>query len=79
MSLWEHHYQHNPIHLDNPFSSTPATFSEVVCTPPNCPLSAESVAQLNAYIVQSVDLSSHDMVIRRTLWREALHTCNQIL
>lgn len=76
--LMEHHYQQNPIHLDNPFSSTPTTFSEVVCTPPDCPLSVESVAQLNAYLAQFVDLGSHDMVIRRTLWREALHICNQI-
>lgn len=77
--LMDHHHQHNPIHLDNPFSSTPTTFSEVICAPPDCPLSAESVAQLNVYLAQFLDLSSHDMVVRRSLWREALQACNQIL
>ena len=34
--LMEHHYQHNPIqgeNGENPFSTTPATLSEVKCIP----------------------------------------------
>jgi len=45
--LMGHHYEYNPIQLENAFSTAPATLSEVVCTPPGCPLLAESIAQLN--------------------------------
>ena len=31
-----HHHQHNPVLLNNPFSTVPATLSEVECTPPDC-------------------------------------------
>jgi len=76
--LMEHHHQHNPIQLDNPFSTGPATLSEVVCTPPDCPLPAESITQLSIYLTQFANVDSRSMLIRRTIWREALHFCSQI-
>lgn len=76
--LMEHHYQHNPIQLDNPFSTAPTTLSEVICKPPDCPLPAESVAQLDYGLSQFVDISSRSMLVRRTIWCEALDICSQI-
>lgn len=80
--LMEHHYQHNPIqgeNGENPFSTTPATLSEVKCIPPDCPLPAESIIQLDHHITQFVDISSRSMLIRRTIWLEAIHACSEIL
>jgi hypothetical protein len=77
--LMEHYYQHNSVQLNNPFSTAPATLSEVVCTPPNCPLPAESITQLNLYLTQPTNPNPRSMLIRRTIWREALQICNQIL
>ena len=76
--LMTHHYQHNPILLSNPFSSAPSILSEVECTPPDCPLSAEGIHQLSYYLSQAVDVNSRSMLIRRLIWIEALVICNQI-
>jgi hypothetical protein len=76
--LMEHHYQHNPPQLDNPFTSAPNVLSEVTCTPPDCPLSVESVYQLNLNLSRVVDLSSRSMLVRRHVWIEALRICTQI-
>ena len=43
-------HQHNPILLNNPFSTAPSTLSEVECMPPDCPLSAEGICQLDHYL-----------------------------
>ena len=73
-----HLHQHNPILLNNPFSTAPSTLSEVECSPPDCPLSAEGISQLNHYLSQVLDVGSHSMLVRRVIWVHALHTCNQI-
>lgn len=77
-ALMEHHHRHNPIQLDNPFTTAPSTLSEVVCTPPDCPLLAEGVYQLDHHLSQVVDVNSHSMLVRRTIWVEALRICSQI-
>jgi hypothetical protein len=77
-ALMEHHYHHNPIQPDNPFSAAPSTLSEVACTPPDCPLSAESIHQLNYHLSQVADVNSRSMLVRRTIWVEGLHVCGQI-
>ena len=76
--LMEHHHHHNPIMPDNPFSTAPSTLSEVVCTPPNCPLPDESVHQLDHCLSQVLSVHSRSMLVRRTVWVEALHVCSQI-
>jgi len=76
--LMEHHYLHNPIQPNNPFDTAPSTLSEVVCTPPDCPLSAEGVHQLDLYLPHVVDVSSRSMLVRRTVWVEALRICSQV-
>lgn len=76
--LMTHHHQHNPILLSNPFSSAPSILSEVECTPPDCPLSAEGIHQLSYYLSQAVDVNSRSMLTRRLIWIEALVICNQI-
>jgi hypothetical protein len=76
-ALMEHHHRHNPIQLDNPFSASPSTLSEVVCTPPDCPLLAESVHQLDLYLSQVADINSHSMLVHRNIWIEALRVCSQ--
>ena len=77
-ALMTHYHQHNPIQLDNPFSTTPSILSEVECKPPDCPLSAEGVHQLHHYLLQVADVYSRSMLIRRTIWVEALRICSQI-
>ena len=76
--LMEHHYEHNPPQFDNPFTSTPFTLSEVICTPPNCPFSAEGTHQLDLYLSQVVDLSSHSMLVRKAAWAQALQICTHL-
>ena len=78
-ALMEHHYQYNPTLGANPFSAAPNSLSEVKCTPPDCPLSAESVIQLDHHLGQLIDIGSRSMLIHRTIWLQAIHTCSQIL
>ena len=79
--LMEYHYQHNPpqqnpLQPNNPFTNAPPTLSEVKCAPPNCPFTDEGVLQLFFYLRLSADLASHSMLVRRTVWIQALHICN---
>jgi hypothetical protein len=76
--LMTNHRYYNPTPPDNPFSTAPSSLSEVECTPPNCPLSAEGVSQLNRYLSQVVDVDSRSMLVRRTIWIQALRACSQI-
>jgi len=75
--LMMHHHEHNPLQLNNPFNIGPSVLSEVECTPPDCPLSAESSLQLYWHLFRVVDLSSRSMLVRRTMWIEALHFCTE--
>ena len=76
-ALMEHHYRHNPTPLDNPFGAPP-TLSEVICTPPGCPLPPGSTHQLDSHLSRVSDVDSHSMLVRRTVWVEALRICSQI-
>jgi hypothetical protein len=76
--LLAHHFQHNPIQHNNPFNTAPSALSEVECTPPGCPLSAESIHQLDNYLSQVVDVNSRSMLVRRTIWAQALYICSLI-
>ncbi|KAJ7614533.1 hypothetical protein FB45DRAFT_758492 [Roridomyces roridus] len=62
----------------DPFATfaTPETMAEVIVEPPEGPLSAEFVADLDAQLAELVDLSSRDMGVRKLVWREALAICN---
>lgn len=77
-ALMEHHHQHNSFQADNSFSTPPSTLSEVICTPPNCPLSDEGIHQLDYYLTHALNSNSHSMLIRRNVWVEALRICTQI-
>lgn len=82
--IMENHYQcnppqHAPLQPNNPFANAPPTLSEVICTPPNCPLSDEQTNQLRLRLSLSVDLTSHNMLVRRTVWIEALRICTYLL
>ncbi|KAF9784297.1 hypothetical protein BJ322DRAFT_1098275 [Thelephora terrestris] len=76
--LMTNHRYYNPTPPDNPFSTAPSSLSEVECTPPNCPLSAEGVSQLDRYLSQVADVDSRSMLVRRTIWIQALRACSQI-
>lgn len=76
--LMAHHHQHNPLRLDNPLNIGPPVLSEVECTPPDCPLSAESTLQLYWRLSRAVDVNSRSMLIRRMMWIEALHIFNEV-
>jgi hypothetical protein len=74
-----HHHRHNPILLNNPFTTAPSTLSEVECIPPDCPLSAEGIRQLDHYLSQVLGIGSRSMVVRRTIWVQALNICSEIM
>lgn len=76
--LMAHHRRHNPTPLNNPFGTAPPSLSEVECTSPNCPLSAEGVRQLNHRLFQVVDVNSRSVLVRRIVWAQALNICRQI-
>jgi hypothetical protein len=76
--LMEHHYRHNPIQLDNPFSTAPSALSEVICSPPDCPIPGEIVRQLDQGLSQILNVNSRSMLMRRTVWAEALRVCSQM-
>lgn len=76
--LMAHHRRYNPTPLDNPFGTVPPSLSEVECTSPNCPLSAEGVRQLDYYLSQVVDINSRSVLVRRVVWAQALNICCQM-
>ncbi|KAH7911441.1 hypothetical protein BJ138DRAFT_1006568 [Hygrophoropsis aurantiaca] len=75
--LMEHLRLHNPHEQDNnnPFSSGPATLSEVPCEPPNCPLHLDQIIELDQQLAHRVDTMSRNMQIRRLVWQEAMDIC----
>jgi hypothetical protein len=77
-ALIMHHHQHNPVLLNNTFSTAPAALSEVECTPPDCSLSTEGIHQLDHYLSQVLDVNSRSMLTRRAVWIEALRACNHL-
>lgn len=66
---WEDH---------NPFSTGPASLSEVTCKPPDCPLSADQILLLDAQLDTRVDMQSRNMHIHRLVWLEAMSLCRAI-
>jgi hypothetical protein len=76
--LTTHHHRHNSVLLNNPFSTAPSTLSEVECTPPDRPLSPEGIRQLDHRLSQRLDVNSRSMLVRRTIWINALQVCHQI-
>ena len=77
--LMVHHHHYHSVPLDNPFVTGPPSLSEVECTSPNSPLSAEGICQLDHYLSQMVDVNSRSMLVRRIIWAQALRICGQIL
>ncbi|KAJ8474614.1 hypothetical protein ONZ45_g15892 [Pleurotus djamor] len=64
---------------ENPFSNNrPATFNEVVCDEPGCPLSAEEIIELDQRLIASVNLQSQSMEVRKQVWSEALRICEEL-
>lgn len=76
--LMAHHCHYNTAPLDNPFGTAPSSLSEVECTPPNCPLSPEGIRWLDYYLSQVTDINSRSMLVRRSIWVQALHACSRI-
>ncbi|KAJ7763756.1 hypothetical protein B0H16DRAFT_1661738 [Mycena metata] len=58
--LLEHHSQNN----------------DVIVDPPEGPLSAALITQLDATLVGCVDINSRDMGVRKLVWQEALSICS---
>lgn len=74
--LMEHHRENNPEEESNPpLHQHPAWINEVVCEPPNCPLTEGQVEWLEGELASAVDWRSNDMEIRRILWVTALKLC----
>lgn len=64
----------------NPFQSTttPSSLSDVPVDPPHCPFSNLQISSLNSYLMTHFDLSSQNMLIRRSLWIGALAHCSSL-
>lgn len=65
---------------ENPFQSvsTPDHMAEVLCDPPNCPLTALEIQGLDNELAERVDLSLQDMEVRKLIWVEGLDICRNI-
>ncbi|KAJ6561379.1 hypothetical protein DFH09DRAFT_920889, partial [Mycena vulgaris] len=74
-----HHIENNGNDWDHyhPFAavSAPNLMSEVVVEAPNCPFTAEQCAALDVELSQVADVQSHDMAVRKLVWKEALAIC----
>ncbi|KAK7041382.1 hypothetical protein R3P38DRAFT_3260940 [Favolaschia claudopus] len=79
--LMRHLLEENPQDWEdeNPFHAAPSQLSDVPCRPPNCPFTVEQVALLDRILAERVDVTSRNMVIRRTVWCEAFHICSQFV
>jgi hypothetical protein len=74
--LMDHHRENNPGEGgDPPSHQHPAWINEVVCEPPDCPLTEGQVERLEEELAGSVDLKSNDMEVRRLIWVTALEMC----
>ena len=87
--LMRHHYQHNPDAPMDPSTAPSATayrperLSQIVCEPPNCPLTSQQLSTLHDHLLHAhhsrqVDLRSRDMLVRRQLWSVALAFCGPL-
>lgn len=66
---------------DNPFVLTdvaPEHRPNVVCEPPNCPLTPAQLDVFDERLRASVDLTSRDMEVRKLVWRQALLICSEM-
>ena len=80
--LMEHHRTHNPAsepsaHLFAP-AEGPNHLSQVTCDPPLCPLHVDQVAMLNAHLTYHFDLTTRDMLVRKSIWEAALDYCTRM-
>ncbi|KAF7300815.1 hypothetical protein MKEN_01307200 [Mycena kentingensis (nom. inval.)] len=78
--LMQHYLENN---LDdseehNPFTFTPEKLSHAPCDPPDCPVTPEELAHLDAELAASVDLSSRSMAARKMAWCEAFRICSEM-
>lgn len=80
--LMAHLLENNPQERlsHNPFQSTatPSALSDVPVDPPRCPFSDVQIASLNSYLMTHFDLSSRNMLIRRSIWISALAHCSSL-
>ncbi|THU89613.1 hypothetical protein K435DRAFT_821338 [Dendrothele bispora CBS 962.96] len=58
------------------FDSAPESYSRVDVLPLNCPLTTEQVQILDTGLASRVDINSRNMLLRRTVWDEALIILN---
>jgi hypothetical protein len=85
-SITLHLLENNPEErrsFSNPFtmlsSARPDILSSVVVDPPRgCPFDDAQLHELGQHLQTQVDLSSQSMVIRRTVWVEALAKCETL-
>lgn len=54
----------------------PVHMNEVAVLPPNCPFTVEQVAWIDQELRVRVDVNSISMLVRRSIWIEALAICN---
>ncbi|KAJ7882207.1 hypothetical protein B0H14DRAFT_3756899 [Mycena olivaceomarginata] len=62
----------------NPFAPGIDRLSHVPCDAPDCPFSAEQVAELDQRLASEVDLRSRSMHVRRLVWAAAFRIANNM-
>jgi len=71
--LMDHLRENNPEEEGNtPSHQHPAWINEVICEPPDCPLTEGQIDWLEGELAQTVDCRSKDMEVRRLVWVTSL-------
>ena len=77
--LMDHQRTNNPEEEgDSPFHQHPAWINEVLCKPPDCPLTEAQVGRLEEELARATHLGSNDMEVRRLAWVTALELCTKL-
>lgn len=80
-ALLNHLLENNPHEengrIDN-VHYVPENMNEVICTPPDCPFTVGEVRFLDEQLRGRVDVTSHNMLMRRTMWIEAVQICGAL-
>jgi hypothetical protein len=77
--LMDHHRENNPQEDDDtPFHQRPVWINEVICEPPDSPLTEDQLERFEEELASIFDLESKDMDVHRLVWVTALDLCARL-
>ena len=76
--MYHHHTNNLEEEAGSPFHQHPAWINEVVCKPPNCPLTEDQVERFEEELAGSTNLGSNNMGVCKLVWVTALELCRKL-